>query len=352
MMTRMNSTFFGSGVSRVVAICGAAALAMVAISSVSPAHASDRSVKSEKAEYIQPKSYDVDHSHKRYTAAAQLMDGAAVVYHPTYTAGLKMTSQVKVVSEDLQVIKGKIAGGKTYVGASYGTEDRGYTIHEKLVGTYWPSDEEEIFFCAGIEMCNPWMLDLIQIGWPEMESWGKVGKVKLTVGAPGEKSTVTAQVYAQCGVMSSTSQAQEAEELRCKKSDVVNGGLISYTVKKSGSGRNNRAATGTHVVIDSRGINYNELTKIAEGVQPAAKPEADANRDSLQLLVPILNRSICKKAIEVGTLERARYIAAANGYSVRPRSFDGEPVMGTADWRMDRINVDIVDDRIVGCSYG
>jgi hypothetical protein len=345
MMKRMSSTFFGPGVSRVVAICGAAALAMVAISSVSPSHASDRSVKAEKAEYIQPKSYDVDHSYKRYAAAAQLMDGAAVVYHPNYTAGLKRTSGVRVVSEDLRVSKGKIAGGKTYVGASYGTKDRGYTIHEKLVGTYWP-EEPELFFCAGIEMCNPWMWDLIPDLWPEMSDWGKVGKVKLTVGEPGEKSTVTAQVYAQCGVKSSTSQPQETEDLRCKKSDVVDGGLISYTVKTD------KALTPTHVVIDSEGINYNELTQIAAGVQPAAKPEADANRDSLQLLVPIVNRSLCERVIDVGSLERAREIAAAIGFWVRPISFDGIPGTGTADWRTDRINVDIVGDRVVGCSYG
>ena len=179
-----------------------------------------------------------------------------------------------------------------------------------------------------------------------------MGKVKLTVGEPGEKSTVTAQVYAKCGVMSSTSQAQETEELRCKKSDVVKGGLISYTVKKSGSGSNNRAATGTDVAIDAKGLNYNELTRIASGIQPADRPVADVDGDPSRLLVPILNRSICKKAIEVGTLERARYIAAANGYSVRPRSIDGEPVIGTTDWNMRRINVDIVGNRVVGCSYG
>lgn|GEM_PF-597880 len=349
MTTRMSSTFFGLGVSRVVAICGATALAMVAISSVSPSHAGDRSPKSEKTTYIQPKSYDVDHSYKRYAAAAQLMDGAAVVYHPNYTAGLKRTSGVRVVSEDLRVSKGKIAGGKTYVGASYGTKDRGYTIHEKLVGTYWP-EEPELFFCAGIEMCNPWMWDLIPELWPEMSDWGKVGKVKLTVGEPGEKSTVTAQVYAQCGVKSSTSQPQETEDLRCKKSDVVDGGLISYTVK------NDKALTPTHVVIDSQGINYNELTKIAAGVQPADKPVADVggvndNWWDFGFPVPVLNRGVCQQSVG-GSLERAREVAAAYGFSVRPRSFDGEPLMGTADWRTDRINVDIVGDRIVGCSYG
>jgi hypothetical protein len=356
--TDMSSSVFRSGKSRAVAICAATALAMVAISSVSALHASDDPVTSGKTEYIQPKSYDVNNSYKSYAAAAQLMDGAAVVYRPTYTAGLKRTSKVKVVSNDLEVTNGKIVGGETYVGASYGTKAQGFTVHEKLVGTDWRSSpEEELFFCAGIEMCNPeWWRDFPTLN-PE---WGKVGNVKLTVGEPdttGVQSTVIARVYAKCGVKSSTSQPQEAADLRCEKSDVVNGGLVSYTVKKSGSESKNVAAddkakTGTNVVVEAKGINFDELTNVASSMQPAPTPTVDINEGLWQLLVPISHRSTCREGIESGTLADARQIAKANGLRVEITSIDGIPQMVTGDWRTDRVRFTVVGGRVVDCSYG
>jgi hypothetical protein len=342
----------------VVAICGATALAMVAISSVSAIHASEDPVTSGKTEYIQPKSYDVNNSYKTYAAAAQLMDGAAVVYQPTYTASLKRTSKVKVVSNDLEVTNGKIAGGETYVGASYGTKAQGFTVNEKLVSTNWYNlPEQEIFWCAGIEMCNgEWWRDFPTLN-PE---WGKVGNVKLTVGEPdttGVQSTVIAQVYAKCGVKSSTSQAQEAGNLRCEKSDVVNGGLVSYTVKKSGSASKNRAEddkakTGTNVVVEARGINFDELTNVASSMQPTPTPTVDMNKGLWQFLVPISHRSTCREGIEFGTLADAIQIAKANGLRVGIVSIDGIPQTVTADWRMDRVNFTVVGGRVVSCSYG
>jgi len=355
MTIPMSSSVHRSGKSRAVAICAATALTMVAISSVSALHASDDPVTSGKTEYIQPKSYDVSNSYKSYTAAAQLMDGAAVVYKPTYTAGLKRTSKVKVVSNDLEVTSGKIVGGETYVGAGYGTKAQGFTVHEKLVGTNWySSPEQDLFFCAGIEMCNPeWWRDFPTLD-PE---WGKVGNVKFTVGEPGEQSTVIARVYAKCGVKSSTSQAQEAGDLRCEKSDVANGGLVSYTLKKSGSESKNRAEddkakTGTNVVVEAKGINFDELTNVASSMQPVPPPTIDINEGFWQLLVPITHRSTCREGIESGTLANARQIAKANGLRVEIVSIDGIPQIVTTDWRTDRVRFTVVGGRVVDCSYG
>ena len=343
-------TFIRSGKTRAVAICGATALAMVTISPVAALNASDDSVTSGETEYIQPKSYDVDDSYKYYTAAAQLMDGAAVVYKPTYTAGLKRTSKVKVVSEGLKVTDGKIEGGQTYVGASYGTNKVGFTLHEKLVDTIWNPIEQELFFCAGKEMCNGyWWRDLITID----SEWGKVGNVKITVGEPGEQSTVTAQVYAKCGVKSSTSQPQKTKALRCEKSDVVDGGLLSYTMKKSGSERENRAEgdkamTGTNVVIESRGVNFEDVEKVAENLEPVSPSPSSP----VPPLVPVVMLSSCKQALAAGTYAEARSMASNNGYTMRVSSINGVPSMLTGDWRMKRINVVIVGDRVVSCSYG
>ena len=348
MNTRQMSAILRSGKARAVAICGASALALVAMSPVSALEPSDDSVKSDTAKYIQPLSFDVDDSFT-YNAAAQLMDGAAVVFKPTYTAGLERVGKIDVATDGLLVTDGRIAGGDTNISARYGTKKENFTVHEKVGGTNWSSDEGELFFCAGIEMCNRnWWRDFPTIN-PE---WDSVGTTQLTFGEPGEESTVTARVFAKCNEKPSGSQSQE-EEASCDESDVVDGAIISYTVMGTESDRKNRdkddqVMSSTNIVIDAKGLSYSELKSVAESMTPVSPR---ASKASL-FFVPVTMLSTCEQAVAAGTFEAARQVADANGFAVRVSSIDGEPLMNTADWRMDRINVEIVGGRVASCTFG
>lgn len=350
MTIRQMSSILRLGKARAAGICCASALALVAMSPVSALEPSDDSAKSENAKYIQPLSFDVDDSFKSYNAAAQLMDGAAVVYKPTNTAGLKRVGKIDVATDDLLVTDGRIAGGDTYIGARYGTKEKKFMVHEKVGGTNWSSDEGELFFCAGIEMCNRnWWRDFPTIN-PE---WDSVGTLQLTFGEPDEESTVTARVFAKCNEKPSGSQSQEEEAGRCEKSDVVDGAIISYTVMGTEGDRKNRdkddqVMASTNIVIDSKGLSYSELISVAESMTPVSPRASVASL----FFVPVTMLSICEQLVAAGTLEAARQVADANGFVSRVSSIDGEPLMNTADWRMDRINVDLVGGRVVGCSFG
>ena len=59
-----------------------------------------------------------------------------------------------------------------------------------------------------------------------------------------------------------------------------------------------------------------------------------------------------EQAVAAGTFEAARQVADANGFAVRVSSLDGEPLLNTADWRMDRINVELVGGRVASCTFG
>lgn len=357
MSTAFRSPIFTSTLSRIMAFCGASALTLTAISLVSPSHASEDSVPSEETAYLQPKSFDVNKSFSSFATAAQLMDGAAVVLRPTYTAGLKRTSKVKVVAEDVKVANDRVVGGETYVGVGYGTKSQGFTLHEKMVGTLWP--EQEVVFCLGVSLCDGDWMNLRQIRSSETDEWGKVGKVTVTVGEPGEQSTVMAQVYAKCGSKSTASQGEEVAELRCAKSDVVDGGLISYTVRKSGSDSTKRtkagdveARTGTNVVIESRGLDFQELQSVASSMTPAIATGSELNGNFANLLVPVWYRSVCAQAIQSGSFDEARRIADEGGTTWRLVSRDFIPFIVTADWNPSRINFNVVGDRVVSCEYG
>jgi hypothetical protein len=349
MTTRQMSSIFRSGKARAAAICCASALALVAMSPVSALEPRGDYVSSDNLKYVQPRSFDVDDSFKSYNAAAQLLDGAAVEYKPTYTAGLNRSGRIVVAIDNLLLTEGKIAGGETYIGARYGTREEKFTVHQKVGGTNWNSDERDLFFCAGIEMCNRWWEDFPTL-YPE---WDIVEYIKITLGEPGEESTVTARVFAKCIGKSSGSQSQKKNAGRCEKSDVADGAIISYAVKGTESDRKNRDEDGgvmarTNIVIESKGLSYSELRSVAESMTPVSPR---ASRDSL-LLVPVTMLSICEQAIAASTFEVARQVADTNGFTLRVSSIDGSSQYGTADWRMDRINVALVGGRVVSCTYG
>jgi hypothetical protein len=349
MTARQMSSILRSGKARAAAICCASSLAMVAMSPVSALEPRGDIVTPDNARYVQPLSFDVDDSFKSYNAAGQLMDGAAVVYKPTYIASLKRSGKIVVATDDLLLTDGRIAGGETYIGARYGTKEEKFTVHQKVGGTNWSSDEGDLFFCAGKEMCNQWWW-----GFPTLHpEWDIVDYIKLTLGDPGEESTVNARVFARCNEEPSGSQSQEEEAGRCEKSDVVDGAIISYTVKGTESDRKNRdkhdgVMAGTNIVIESEGLSYSELRSVAESMTPVSPR---ASRDSL-LLVPVTMLSICEQAIAAGTFKAARQVANANGYTARVSSIDGFPQNGTADFRTDRINVELVGGRVASCTYG
>jgi len=354
--TYSTRTKLRSGATRAATTCCAAALAVLSLPLASASAASMEPGAAGKTTYIQPGSLDVDASLKSYNGAAQMMDGAAVVYKPTYTAGLKRDpgATVTVVSNDLVVTDGTVASGETYVGATYGSKSRKLTVHEKIGGTTWGTGEQDLFFCAGIEMCNrDWWRDFPRL-WPE---WGTVGTVQLDVGEPGEQTTVTARVFAKCREKSSESRPSDTTSPQCDESDVSDGGLLSFTMKdlEGDSGKRavrDKSAATTDIVLETEGLDWNALIRIAQGMVPVLPAPWIPSPMDPWTHVPVTMLSTCAQAIAAGTLDNARAVASSNGFTVRVSMIDFQPQVGSTDVRQDRINVDIVNDRIVNCTYG
>lgn len=259
-------------------------------------------------------SLDVDFQVKSYGVAAGLFEGVANVYKPSYTAGLKMKGPVRVVTEDVTVVKGKVTGGNTDVSASYGTKAKGFTVYEKVTGTGWPSDVEVM----GL-----------------LDSYQKVGKVKIEVGPPGNKSEVVA-----------TTSCNATYRGDCYF------GAISFTVGKKLSddmdaGMKGRLMAGTDIVIESTGLPPEEVMEIASSMFRLPPGVIEAGR---ALVTRAMNtacntlRGVPFSATERLSVLRGIYVM------VRVVSRDGVPVAAAAlPVGAAYIDVTLVEGRVTEC---
>lgn len=290
-----------------IALCTAAGLTMLVFSS-GPVSADENSGQS--GDLGLNESLDVDFQVKSYGVAAGLFEGVANVYKPSYTAGLKMKGPVRVVTEDVTVVKGKVTGGNTDVSASYGTKAKGFTVYEKVTGTGWPADIE--------------LMGLI-------DSYQKAGKVKIEVGPPSNKSEVVA-----------TTSCNATNRGDCYF------GAISFTVGKKLSddmdaGMKGSVMAGTDIVIVSTGLPTEEVMEIASSmtrIPPSRGLQTlliNAACDSLKLQRPFSGTELLR--------------VIYGGYlTVRVVSRDGVPVAAAAPPRgATSIDVTLVEGRVTEC---
>jgi len=311
-----------------IALCTAAGLTMLVFSSgpVSADENSGQAGELELSEFL-----DVDFEVKSYGVAAGLLEGLANVYKPSYTAGLKMKGPVRVVTEDVTVVKGKVKGGNTDVSASYGTKAKGFTVYEKVTGTGWPSE---------IEVMG-------------LNSYQKAGKVKIEVGPPDNKSEVVAQKW-----------CAPTYRGNCYEENSVYG-AISYTVGKKLSddmdaGKKGSVMAGTDIVIESMGLPPEEVMEIASSTSRISPGdifrlpprESEAWR---RLLTRAINTTCedLKRQLTFGAPERLRNswvrILGSILITVTVVSRDGEPVAAAPPPRGPSIDVTFVGGRVTEC---
>jgi len=142
--------------------------------------------------------YDINESVTSWATAAARLGTAGSLWEPMNTAGLRQSSKVEVISNNLVITKGTVTSGDTYAGATYGRPAKGFQISEKWADTGFAAEPAS------------------------STSLAKVAKVKIKMGEPGTQTTVTAQVYANCFKQPANSNPKEIPSgFRCKKSDVL-----------------------------------------------------------------------------------------------------------------------------------
>ena len=298
-----------------IALCTAAGLTMLVFSS-GPVSADENSGQS--GDLGLSESLDVDFKVKSYGVAAGLFEGVANVYKPSYTAGLKMKGPVRVVTQDVTVVKGKVTGGNTDVSASYGTKAKGFTVYEKVTGTGWPAD--------------------IEVG-ELLDSYQKVGKVKIEVGPPDNKSEVVATT--------SCNATYRGDRGDCHF------GAISLTVGKKLSddmdaGMKGSVMAGTDIVIESTGLPTEEIMEIASSMT-RIPPSFQRIPPSFQTVVTDAACSALRRPRPISETELLTFM---NGSYVMVRvvSRDGVPVAAAAPPRgVPSIDITLVEGRVTEC---
>lgn len=259
-------------------------------------------------------------------ASAQL-GTAGSLWEPASTAGLKRTKPIDVIADGLTFANARARSGDTFAGATYGTV-RGasaarpsFTIAEKWADTGW-----------AVEPATS-------------TSLARVGSVRIALGSPDTRVTVTAQVFANCFVQPSNGNAKEVPAgFRCSKADVARtGGVLRMTARPASTmsepGR-------TSIVITSTGVTYAQLVAIASSLGQVSGDGGDIT-GSAQMV------AMCDQMVDGAmTYERASAFAESNGYSMRIGNIDGEPQMVTMDFRWNRFTVSLVKNIVTGCTYG
>ena len=180
-----------------------------------PAHASD----------------DVVRASVSYADAKRALGGQVVLWSPTYTAGLSRTREIDVLAYR--------AGSRraTFVGSSYGGRVPSFTIAQKA-------------------SASPWAAEPVQRASERL-----VATVAITIGPPDAQRPVRARVYANCN------QPDAERVKRCEPGDVSRfGGALVLLARTTSGG----VPQATDVRIDSTGLSYQQLLRVARGLRPAA----------------------------------------------------------------------------------
>ena len=181
-------------------------------------------------------------SARTWSGAAQLAGEDGSLWKPTYRAGLKRSGPISVTTDtfpgdgDPQLAMA--------VFASYGNDKRGFTITQKFNDYAWAAEPA---FDRAI---------------------APVGKADIMIdnGDPDTPITLKAEISANCYLPKDlVSPPPPPTSFTCSKTDVKRfGGVLEVTVKPPST----MTAPGTStVIIESQGISYSTLLRIASGLQ-------------------------------------------------------------------------------------
>lgn len=164
-----------------------------------------------------------------YADADRALAGEVLLWAPSYTAGLRRTREIDVVSYRADRSRA------TFVGSTYGKRIPSFTLAQKGSANSWAARPVE------------------------HSSERLVETVSIRIGAPGAKRPARARVYANCD------RVDRAQGARCEPRDVARfGGALVLMARTTSGG----TPTATDVRIDSSGLSYRQLLRIARSLQP------------------------------------------------------------------------------------
>lgn len=172
---------------------------------------------------------DVVRATTDYAAADRALAGDVLLWEPTYTAGLTRNREIDVLAYGSQRSRA------TFVGSTYGKRVPSFTVAQKGSATSWAA--------RPVEHPSERLVDTIFI----------------RIGPPGAKRPARARIYANCNQVDSVSVS------RCEPRDVARfGGALILMARTTAGG----VPTATDVRIDSTGLSYQQLVRIARDLRP------------------------------------------------------------------------------------
>ena len=268
-----------------------------------------------------PSEFDTNTRASSWQEAASRLGTAGSLWEPAATAGLRRTTKVSVVADNLAFQNGAAVAGDTFAGGRYGRGQRSFWVNEKWADTGWAA--EPAF----------------------TTSTARVGRVRIPIGPEGTRIHVTATVLADCFAQPSDADPREIPRgFRCSRADVLRtGGYLVMTARPPSTmtdpGR-------TSIVLSSTGLSYAELVRIASSLEQVGPTTADG-AGSAQMV------AMCGQMVTAAmTPDQASAFAQSNGYSTRVGTIDGQSLPVTADYRPDRFTLTVAGNAVTACDYG
>ena len=182
----------------------------------------------------------VNSSFGTWEKAAAELGTRGNLFKPSYSAGLKLTDRVQVLAFGRTGVHPQSSNYRmTSVRAVYGKFAQGFSVNEKWSGTAWAAT-------------------------PQFDAASRpVGAVKITRLDRGTATKVIAKVFANCNI--SIYNAEIPERSKCGKKDVKRfGGYLTVTLEAENS---LGAVRKTDLVIESKKLTYDQLVRIATGME-------------------------------------------------------------------------------------
>ncbi len=174
-------------------------------------------------------SPDVVRATSTYSQAESALQGQVLLWEPTYTLGLSRKREIDVLAF------GSGSSRATFAGSSYGRRVPSFTLAQKAAATKWAAKP--------VQHSSERLVDTLRI----------------QIGDRGAKRPVQARIYANCA------QGPEASRKRCERRDVARfGGSVVLLARTTIAG----APEATDIRIDSTGMSYEQLLRIARGLRP------------------------------------------------------------------------------------
>lgn len=184
---------------------------------------------------------DVVRATTSYLDADRLLGGQVQLWSPQYTAGLTKKRDIDVLAyTDESSARGQSARRArpaTFVGSTYGRRVPSFTLAQKGAASAWAA--------TPVEHSSERLVDTVPI----------------RMGAPGSERIVRARIYANCAINAATARSQ----LRCEPRDVAQfGGAVVLLARTVTDG----IPQATDIRIDSTGLTYQQLVRVARGLRP------------------------------------------------------------------------------------